>query len=86
MTLAALMLAVWSGLGMAAPSAQQPVVAEGLAKIAVEGTTDLPGNFYLSFVFSRNLIMLDGKGNIIHNHSGYTDGAEDELYELLLKL
>ena len=65
MTLATLMLAVWRGLGMAAPSAQQPVVAEGLAKIAVEGTTDLQGNFYLSFVFSRNLIMLDGKGNIV---------------------
>ena len=65
MTAAALMLAVWSSLGLAAPSAKAPVVADGLAKIAVEGATDLPGNFYLSFVFSRNLIMLDGKGNIV---------------------
>lgn len=40
-------------------------VADGLAKIKVEGETNLPGNFYISFVFSRNLIMLDGKGNIV---------------------
>ena len=33
-----------------------------------------------------HVFVLDGKGNIILNHSGYTDGAEDELYELLLKL
>jgi peroxiredoxin len=33
-----------------------------------------------------HVFVLDGKGNIIHNHCGYTDGAEDELYELLLKL
>ena len=65
MALAAFMLAAWSSFGQAAPSAQTPVVAEGLAKIAVAGTTDLPGNFYLSFAFSRNLIMLDGKGNIV---------------------
>ncbi len=65
MALAAFMLAAWSSFGQAAPSAQTPVVAEGLAKIAVSGTTDLPGNFYLSFAFSRNLIMLDGKGNIV---------------------
>ena len=65
MTAAALMLTAWASLGLAAPSAKEPVVADGLAKISVEGTTELPGNFYLSFVFSRNLIMLDGKGNIV---------------------
>ena len=32
-----------------------------------------------------HVFVLDGKGNIIHNHSGYTDGAEDELYELIKK-
>ena len=48
-----------------AAAAKEPVVAEGLAKISVEGSTDLPGNFFLSFAFSRNLIMLDGKGNIV---------------------
>ena len=33
-----------------------------------------------------HVFVIDGKGNIIHNHSGYTDGAESELYELLKKL
>ena len=33
-----------------------------------------------------HVFVLDGEGNIIHNHSGYTDGAESELYELLKKL
>ncbi len=46
-------------------SGKDPVIAEGLCKIEVDGKTNLPGNFYLSFVFSRNLIMLDGKGNIV---------------------
>jgi len=45
--------------------ASEPVVAEGLAGFTVDGETDLSGNFYLSFVYSRNLVMLDGKGNII---------------------
>ena len=44
---------------------KEPVIAEGLEEISVEGETDLPGNFFLSFVYSRNLIMLDGKGNIV---------------------
>ena len=43
----------------------EPVVAEGLPECTVRGETDLPGNFFLSFVYSRNIIMLDGKGNII---------------------
>lgn len=42
-----------------------PVVAVGLPEYTVHGETDLPGNFYLSFVFTRNLIMMDGKGNIV---------------------
>lgn len=45
--------------------ADDAVIADGLAKIKVDGQTDLPGNFFLSFVYSRNLIMLDGKGNIV---------------------
>ena len=43
----------------------EPVVAEGLPEFTVHGETDLPGNFFLSFVYSRNIIMLDGKGNIV---------------------
>lgn len=42
-----------------------PVVAEGLPKFVVRGTTDLPGHFFLTSVRSRNLIMLDGRGNIV---------------------
>ncbi len=26
-------------------------------------------------------VLLDGKGNIVYKHNGYTDGAEVELYE-----
>ena len=42
-----------------------PVIAEGLPKITVKGGTNLPGHFFISFPFTRNLIMMDGKGNII---------------------
>ena len=48
-----------------AAKTDEPVLADGLAKINVEGETELPGHFFLSFVYSRNLIMLDGKGNIL---------------------
>lgn len=42
-----------------------PAASTELPKITVNGSTDLPGNFFLSFSFSRNLIMLDGQGNIV---------------------
>ena len=32
-----------------------------------------------------HVFVLDGKGNIVHNHSGYTDGAETELYDIIKK-
>lgn len=56
-----------SGNAPASSSAVQaaPVIAEGLPSYTVTGETDLPGNFFLSFVYSRNLIMLDGKGNVV---------------------
>ncbi|MGI6090286.1 MAG: aryl-sulfate sulfotransferase [Saccharofermentanales bacterium] len=47
------------------PTKKEPVIAEDLAVFSVEGKTDLPGNFYLSFVCSRDLVMLDGEGNIV---------------------
>ena len=31
----------------------------------IKGETDLPGNFFLSFAYTRNIIMLDGKGNVV---------------------
>jgi len=43
----------------------EPVIADGLPGFTVEGETDLSGNFYLSFPYTRDLIMLDGKGNIV---------------------
>jgi len=33
-----------------------------------------------------HVFVLDGKGKIVHNHTGYTDGAEQELYDLIKKL
>jgi len=65
MLLAVTVLMCLAGCGGSASEKKDAVVADGLAKIKVEGETDLPGNFFLSFVFSRNLIMLDGKGNIV---------------------
>ena len=40
-------------------------VPDGLPEFTVSGETDLEGNFYLSFVYTKNIIMLDGKGNIV---------------------
>lgn len=42
-----------------------PGMIDEKAEIIVEGETDLPGCFYLSFPFSRNLIVLDGRGNVV---------------------
>lgn len=33
-----------------------------------------------------HVFILDGNGKIVHNHTGYTDGGEDELYEIIKKL
>lgn len=40
-------------------------VADGLIDFTVSGETDLPGHFYLSFVKSRDIILLDGKGTVV---------------------
>lgn len=32
-----------------------------------------------------HLFILDGKGKIIYNHTGYTDGGEEEIYNILIK-
>ena len=65
MGLAVLVLTAWGTFGNIAGAAKKLVIAEGLPGIAVKGETNLPGNFFLSFVYTRNLIMLDGKGNIV---------------------
>ena len=33
-----------------------------------------------------HVFVLDGKGKIVHNHSGYMDGGENELYDIIKKL
>ncbi len=38
---------------------------EAQLPIAVHGDSGLPGKFYLSFVFDRTVILLDGKGNVV---------------------
>ncbi len=40
-------------------------IPDGLPNITVSGETDLEGNFYLSFVYTKNIMMLDSKGNIV---------------------
>lgn len=48
--------------------AEAPVVPSMIdekAEITVVGETDLTGRFFLSFPMSRNLMVLDGKGNVI---------------------
>lgn len=37
----------------------------GLPEYTITGETDLEGNFFISFVYSKNIIMLDGKGSIV---------------------
>lgn len=32
------------------------------------------------------VLVLDGKGKIVYNHTGYTDGGEEELYKIIKKL
>ena len=64
-------------------TAREAVIADGLAQIMVEGETDLPGNFFLSFVYSRNLIVLDGKGNIVwsKHEEQPVDGAQTGFWD-----
>lgn len=33
-----------------------------------------------------HIIVVDGQGNIVESHSGYTEGSEDHLYELIREL
>ena len=42
--------------------------SDKLPKYTVTGETDLDGNFFISFVYSQNIIMMDGKGNVVWSH------------------
>jgi imidazole glycerol phosphate synthase subunit HisF len=50
-------------------------VPDGLPLHHIEGSTDLPGNFYISFVYTQNIMMLDGKGDIVW--AKHTDHKDD---------
>lgn len=43
----------------------QSNIADNLIEFEVSGETDLSGNFYLSFIQNRDLILLDGQGNVV---------------------
>ena len=70
--------------GPAAEPATEPAEAEGLIPIHGTGESPLPGNFYLSFVYSRDLIVLDGQGNIVwsRHEDQPTEGANTGLWDL----
>lgn len=61
----ALTFTMQGGLGLCAAPAKNIQVGANPLPIQVEGKTDLPGNFYLSFVRNRNIVMLDGKGKVV---------------------
>jgi len=53
-----------------------PVIVDGLPGYSITGETGLDGNFFISFVYSKNLIMLDGKGNVIWSkHEDLDEGV-----------
>ena len=74
----------FTNTGTQAENKTEPVIAEGLPGFEAEGSTDLPGKFFLSFVYSRNLIMLDGRGNIVwsKHEEQPTEGALTGLWDL----
>ena len=63
--LLAVLLAMLPLCAMAEMPGPIPGMIDEKAEIIVTGETDLPGRFFLSFPFSRNLMVLDGKGKIV---------------------
>ena len=47
----------------------------GLPEYTIDGETDLQGNFYISFVYSKNIMMLDGKGQLVWYKHEAPDGS-----------
>ena len=58
-------------------------VPDGLPIHHIEGSTDLPGNFYISFVYTQNIMMLDRKGDIVW--AKHTDHKDDGVKTVFLK-
>ena len=61
----ALTLTVQGGVGSCVTPANDNQAEANYLPVTVQGETNLPGNFYLSFVYSRNLVLLDGKGKVV---------------------
>ena len=40
----------------------------------------------LQFQMVPSLVILDGAGNVVESHTGYTDGSEENIIEILRKL
>ena len=49
---------------------------------------DQSGDFARSLVCQNppHLVILDGNGKIVESHSGYTEGSEDHVYEIIKNL
>ncbi len=62
--LAVLCVAAFAAMSFAVVSGS-PDYTKGLPEYTINGETDLDGNFFISFVYSKNIIMLDGKGNVV---------------------
>ncbi len=54
-----------SAISLCACGSSEKDMSAGLPGYTVKGETDLPGNFFISFVYSRDIIMLDGKGKLV---------------------
>ena len=63
--LLAMLLAILPLCALAEAPGPIPGMIDEKVEIIVNGETDLLGHFFLSFPMSRNLIMLDGKGNVV---------------------
>ena len=61
--LAVICVAAFAAMSYAVIS-NTPDYTKDLPEYTIKGETDLDGNFYISFVYSKNIIMLDGKGNV----------------------
>ena len=49
---------------------------DDLPEFKITGSTDLDGNIFVSFVYTKNIIMFDGKGDIVwYKHEDLPDGA-----------
>ena len=47
-----------------------------LPEFKITGSTDLDGNIFVSFVYTKNIIMFDGKGDIVwYKHEDLPDGV-----------